>query len=96
MLEHFYHQSIRKVVVSFGSLFNNIYITRQDDSGKELERIKVPISYGPQQKFMRRLARIGTDFDNTKVKIKSQSEGGVLRRGSKKRYFDSDQRGRCL
>lgn len=71
MLEHFYHQSIRKVVVSFGSLFNNIYITRQDDSGKELERIKVPISYGPQQKFMRRLARIGTDFDNTKVKIEN-------------------------
>jgi T4-like virus Myoviridae tail sheath stabiliser len=71
MLEHFYHKTIRKVVVSFGTLFNDIYIARFDDSGNELERIKVPISYGPQQKFLRRLARIGTDFDANKVRIEN-------------------------
>ena len=62
MLEHFYHQTIRKVVVAFGALFNDIYISRLDDNNAEVERIKVPIGYGPQQKFIRRLARIGTDF----------------------------------
>lgn len=71
MFEHFYHKSIRKVVVAFGTLFNNIHIARYDDNGVELERLKVPISYGPQQKFLRRLARIGTDFDANKVRIEN-------------------------
>lgn len=71
MFEHFYHQTIRKIVVAFGALFNDIYISRYDDAGGEVERIKVPISYGPQQKFIRRLARIGTDFDATKVRIEN-------------------------
>ena len=71
MFEHFYHQTIRKVVVAFGSIFNDIYISRLDNSNTEVERIKVPIGYGPQQKFIRRLSRIGTDFDANKVKIES-------------------------
>jgi len=71
MFQHFYHQTIRKVVVAFGALFNDIYISRFDDNNKEVERVKVPISYGPQQKFIRRLARIGTDFDATKVRIEN-------------------------
>lgn len=71
MLEYFYHKTIRKVVVAFGTLFNDIHIARYDDNGLELERIKVPISYGPQQKFIRRLARIGTDFDANKVRIEN-------------------------
>jgi hypothetical protein len=71
MFEHFYHQTIRKIVVAFGALFNDIYISRLDDNNDEVERIKVPISYGPQQKFIRRLARIGTDFDATKVRIEN-------------------------
>lgn len=71
MLQHFYHQTIRKVVVAFGALFNDIYISRLDDNNAEVERIKVPIGYGPQQKFIRRLARIGTDFDANKVRIEN-------------------------
>lgn len=71
MLQHFYHQTIRKVVVAFGALFNDIYISRLDDNNQEIERIKVPIGYGPQQKFIRRLARIGTDFDANKVRIEN-------------------------
>jgi hypothetical protein len=71
MFDHFYHQTIRKIVVAFGALFNDIYISRLDDNNSEIERIKVPISYGPQQKFIRRLARIGTDFDATKVRIEN-------------------------
>jgi len=71
MFEHFYHQTIRRVVVAFGALFNDIYISRLDNNNDEVERIKVPIGYGPQQKFIRRLARIGTDFDANKVRIEN-------------------------
>ena len=71
MLEYFYHQSIRKIVVAFGTLFNKVYIARYDDAGAEIERMKVPIGYGPQQKFLRRLQRIGTDFNQTQVKIEN-------------------------
>ena len=78
MFEHFYHQTIRKVVVAFGSIFNDIYISRLDNSNTEVERIKVPIGYGPQQKFIRRLSRIGTDFDANKVK--SRIRGRLMER----------------
>jgi hypothetical protein len=71
MLEHFYHGTIRKVVIAFASLFNGIYISRKDGNGTEIERIKVPIAYGPQQKFLRRLDRIGTDFDQQAVRIET-------------------------
>ena len=71
MLEHFYHGTIRKVVVGFASLFNNIYLHRNDQNGNEIERIRVPIAYGPQQKFIRRLERMGADFDQQKVRLET-------------------------
>jgi hypothetical protein len=71
MLEHFYHSTIRKVVVGFASMFNNIHMRRVNSQGQEIERIRVPISYGPQQKFIRRLERIGTDFDQQKVRLET-------------------------
>lgn len=58
MFTHFYHGSIRKLVVAFGSLFNEIYISRKDSNGTELEKIKVPISYGPKEKFVRKIREL--------------------------------------
>ena len=55
MLEYFHHSIIKSVVVGFGTLFNNIYIARYDENGKEVKRIKVPISYAPKQKWVVRL-----------------------------------------
>lgn len=69
MLEHFYHGTVRKVVIGFATLFNNIYVTRKGENGEEIERIKVPIAYGPQQKFLRRLDRIGTAFEQQAVRL---------------------------
>lgn len=71
MLEHFYHGTIRKVVVGFATLFNNIYVSRRNESGQEIERIKVPLAYGPQQKFLRRLDRIGTAFEQQAVRLEN-------------------------
>ena len=56
--QQFYHETMRKIVVSFGTLFNNIQIVRKNSSGAIVQSMKVPLAYGPQQKF---LARINAD-----------------------------------
>ncbi len=55
MFEHFYYEAIRKTVIAFGTLFNNIYIKHKDNSGKVVSTLKVPFAYGPTQKFLARL-----------------------------------------
>ena len=52
---HFYHATMRKSVAVFGTLFNNITVARKDGSGGLLNQIKVPLAYGPKQKFLARL-----------------------------------------
>ena len=56
--QQFYHETMRKIVVSFGTLFNNIQIVRKNSAGTIVQSMKVPLAYGPQQKF---LARLNTD-----------------------------------
>ena len=48
----FYHQTIRKYVAVFGTLFNDINIERKNSSGTVVERLKVPLAYGPKQKWL--------------------------------------------
>lgn len=51
MLGHtFYHRLIRKYVTAFGTLFNEINITRSD--GNKTKQFKVPISYASKEKFL--------------------------------------------
>ena len=52
---HFYHATMRKSVAVFGTLFNNMNVIRKDGSGGILNQIKVPLAYGPKQKFLARL-----------------------------------------
>jgi len=64
--EHFYHATIKRVVSVFGTLFNNITIGRH--SGDKISNIqKVPISYGPREKF---ISRMNKDLDGNKIAIK--------------------------
>ena len=51
----FYHEIIRKTVIAFGTVFNDINVRHQDKTGKDISNIKVPIAYGPRQKFLARL-----------------------------------------
>lgn len=51
----FYHRTIRKHVVLFGALFNDIFIVRETSTGINREHIKVPIAYSPKEKFITRL-----------------------------------------
>ena len=55
MFEYFYHQILRKTVISFGTLFNDISIKHTDSSDAVTSVIKVPLAYGPTQKFLARL-----------------------------------------
>jgi hypothetical protein len=55
MFEYFYHEILRKTVVSFGTLFNNITIKHKNNSEDVVSEIKVPLAYGPTQKFLARL-----------------------------------------
>ena len=52
-----YHEIIRKTVVGFGTLFNNIEVRRT--KGSRTEVMKVPLAYGPKQKFLARLRQVG-------------------------------------
>jgi hypothetical protein len=58
MFTHYYHGSIRKLVIAFGSIFNEIYISRKNADGTEEKKIKVPISYGPKEKFVRKIREL--------------------------------------
>lgn len=51
----FYFNLIRKYIIAFGTLFNNIYISKDDKNGSEVARIKVPITYGPKDKALTRV-----------------------------------------
>ena len=52
---YFYHEIIRKTVIAFGTLFNDIHVRHQDQAGNDISDIKVPIAYGPRQKFLARI-----------------------------------------
>lgn len=54
MFTNFYNGSIRRMVVAFGSLFNQIYIDKAESSGTKT--MLVPISYAPKEKYKVRLA----------------------------------------
>ena len=52
---YFYHEIIRKTVIAFGTLFNDIYVRHDDQAGNVISELKVPVAYGPRQKFLARI-----------------------------------------
>lgn len=48
----FYHRTIRKMVVVFGTMFNDIEIVRYTQAGVAKEKLKVPLSYGPKERYL--------------------------------------------
>lgn len=50
-----HHDTLRKYVILFGTLFNNIWITRDNSAGESVQTMKVPLSYGPKEKFLARV-----------------------------------------
>ena len=52
---YYYHEIIRRTVIAFGTVFNEIYIRHKDSSGDSISEMKVALAYGPIQKFLVRL-----------------------------------------
>ena len=52
---YYYHEILRKTVISFGTLFNDIHVRHKDSSGSGVSDMKVALAYGPVQKFLARL-----------------------------------------
>jgi len=55
MFDYFYNEILRRTIISFGTLFNNISIQHTDTSDNVTSVVKVPLAYGPTQKFLARL-----------------------------------------
>ena len=55
MFEYFYNEIFRSVIIGFGSLFNGIEVKHKDANDDDFSVIKVPLAYGPTQKFLARL-----------------------------------------
>lgn len=64
MIDPFYHNTIRKIVVSFGSLFNELQIDREDSNGV-YNTIPVPLSYSTKEKFVWRINDLQQPGDDT-------------------------------
>ena len=64
---HYYHESTRRMVSVFGSIFNDLEVVKKDGSGKILQKIKVPLSYAPRRKI---LARLNEQYSDPKIAMK--------------------------
>ena len=47
--QQFYHETMRKVVVAFGTMFNDIHLVRTNNAGEVTQTMKVPLAYGFQR-----------------------------------------------
>ena len=66
--QRFYWGTIRKAIVAFGNMFNNITIERKDAAGNVVQLQRVPLAYSPQQKFLAKIKQ-QPDVDNTNFQV---------------------------
>jgi len=52
---YFYNESMRRMTIGFGQIFNNIQSKRKDSNGNITQSIRVPLAYAPKEKFLARL-----------------------------------------
>jgi len=51
----FYHGTTKKLIIAFGSVFNNIHVQRTESDGTLIKDIKVPLAYESRKKYLARL-----------------------------------------
>lgn len=66
--QRFYWGTIRKAIVAFGNMFNNITIERKDAAGNVVQLQRVPLAYSPQQKFLAKIKQ-QPNVDNTNFQV---------------------------
>ena len=52
---YFYNESMRRMTIAFGQLFNKIKVKRKDSEGDVVQSMAVPLAYAPKEKFLVRL-----------------------------------------
>ena len=67
MFDYFYNQNLRKLVVGFGALFSNIDVAHTDPDGGTPIKIRVPIHYASQEKFIQRLLQPSSITPGTRI-----------------------------
>lgn len=71
---HFYHRIIRKMVVAFGTMFNEITLKRYNKAGtQEIERINVPLMYAQKEKFYERITQDPNLANETMINLPRMS-----------------------
>lgn len=66
MFGYYYNKSLRRLVVGFGTLFNNIYVSHDNYTGADTN-LRVPITYASQEKFIQRLLNPSSITDGTRI-----------------------------
>jgi len=69
MFTFYNNESLRKLVAGFGTLFNDMYVGKYNDDGDLIEKNRVPLTYGPKEKFIRRIKEVSTISDVTRSRI---------------------------
>ena len=57
MFEYFYNEILRRTIIAFGTLFNGITVKQTNSDGSVVDDLRVPLAYGPTQKFLARLTQ---------------------------------------
>jgi hypothetical protein len=65
---YFYNESMRRMTIAFGQLFNKIQIRKKNDSGSVVQSVNVPLAYAPKEKFLVRLDQ-QNDLNNREFAI---------------------------
>ena len=63
------HDTIRKYVILFGTLFDSIYINRKNSAGETVQTLKIPLNYGPKDKILARLNSDSTLSQSTAITL---------------------------
>ena len=87
--QYYYHEILKKTIIAFGTIFNDIHIRHRDGAGKETSDMRVPLAYGPMQKFLARLEQQADlnratqitlprmSFETTNIAYDATRKGGI-------------------
>lgn len=68
MFTYYKNESIRKLVIAFASLFNNIHMMQKTPTGEDRDLL-VPVTYSSKEKFVKRLILPSSISDATRVEL---------------------------
>jgi len=73
MFEYFYNEIFRSVIIGFGSMFNGMEIQHKNESDNQISTVRVPLAYGPTQKFLARIEQQANLNKSTQMSLPRMS-----------------------